>query len=121
MDAKERESWYLVSYNVTSESTSIYKVFDGQLCWVQLEMDRYGNAYLALLSDTDGYTVMKFDSTQILPSTTPITSSSTTSPTPTTFPVVGLTDLQAILTVAFGVAAFDIILILYLKRRVSEG
>ncbi len=120
MNAKERESWYLMSYNVTSESTSIYKVFDEQWCWVQLEMGPYGNAYLALFSDTYGYTVMRFDSNQILPSTTPIASSSTTSLTPTTFPAVELTDLQAIFAVAFGVAAFDLILILYLKRRVSE-
>ncbi len=107
-------------YDQTSESTSFFKVYEDQWNWVQLEMDDSGNAYIATTSDTYGYVVMKFDAAQLSSTETPTSTSTSTTGTQTeTGGFFELTDLQVVSSVIVGVAIFDAVLIIYLKRKVA--
>ena len=91
MQARELSSWYLIKFNPTTESSSIHKVMDFDSIsfldlrwnWVSFAMDDSGNAYIASNSETFGYLVMKFDSSQLASSETLTVTSTTVTTTGT--------------------------------------
>jgi len=118
MVANDLQSSFLMSHNLTTESTSIYKVSENQSSLTDFEMDAIGNAFIAFTSETYGYTVMKFDSSQLKPSTSTSTSISGTQTVTNGF--FELMDWQIVGLVIAGVVIFDIILILYFKRKATD-
>ncbi|MHA2078291.1 MAG: hypothetical protein ACW99X_11905 [Candidatus Thorarchaeota archaeon] len=126
MQAREFSSWYLIKYNPMTELTSIHKVIDFEDVsfldlkwnWISFSMDSSGNAYLASNSESFGYIVMKFDSSQLTSTET----SSSTSTTATTTGPNGFTEPidSTMIALAFAaVVIIDAVLILVLKERWS--
>ncbi|MFW9975839.1 MAG: hypothetical protein ACFFDQ_11260 [Candidatus Thorarchaeota archaeon] len=110
--------YFLISYNLETESTSIHKVLEHHLSRVLFEMDDFGNAYIASTSNLYGYFVMKYDSSQLNPSTS--TSTPTTRTQTVTYGFYNLMDWQVVSLVIIGVAIFDTIVILYFKRKAAD-
>jgi len=120
MVADEMESWYLMCLNQTADLISFIKLLDGHWWGTQFEMDESGNAYIASTSLTYGLTVMKFDAAQLSSTETPTSTSTSTTGTQTgNGGSFELTDLQVISSVIVGVALFDAVLIVYLKRKAA--
>jgi hypothetical protein len=126
MQARELSSWYLIKFDPTTESTSSYKVIDFddvsfldlKWNWVSFAMDDIGNAYISSNSETFGYFVMKFDSSQLSSTET----STSTSITATTSGTNGFAELTTslIVPVAFiAVVIIDAVLIVVLKQKLS--
>ncbi|MHA2151066.1 MAG: hypothetical protein ACXAAQ_03625 [Candidatus Thorarchaeota archaeon] len=118
MDAKELQSWYLLTISRTLELTQTIKLLNGSWWYVQIDMDDSGNAYIAATSETYGLTVMRFDSEQIASS--PSTTSTTATATTTTTGINGYAEMinsQAISIALIGVVIVDIALLAYLKHK----
>ncbi|MFW9794007.1 MAG: hypothetical protein ACFFEE_06890 [Candidatus Thorarchaeota archaeon] len=104
------DSWYLLNIYQT-ELTHFRLILEGVWSDVLLDMDSIGNVYIASDTESYGLTVMRFDSTQLASSSSTTTGS------------IGngeMIDYQAVAITIIGVVVFDTVLILYMKRRVSN-
>jgi len=109
--------WYLASISQTTELTSCKLLLNGSWRNVRFDMDDSDNVYLAADSRTYGLTVMSFDSAQLALAPDLAT---TVISAPVTFSYDDLLDVRIVGITAVGVALFDVIFIIYLKRRVAK-
>jgi hypothetical protein len=115
--AYDLDKWYLSSINPTTELTSCKLLLNGTWQHVQLDIDVSDNIYLAATSSTHGLTVMKFDSSQLASALSFDTN--VISP-PLILSNGGMNDVQLIAMTLIGVTVFDVVLILYLKKRMAN-
>ena len=115
--AHDIDRWYLSSISQTTELSSCKLLLNGSWRYVQFDMDDSGNVYLAANSRTYGLTVMKFDSVQL--ASAPNLASTVIS-APVTFSYDDALDIRFVGIAVLGVALFDVIFIVYLKRRVAS-
>ena len=88
-------------------------ILEGEWSYVQFEMNEAGDVYLACSTESTQLSVMRFDSADLTSWLPTITTTTTTSTTANQ----NMIDFQAVAIAIIGVVGFNVVLIVYLKRK----
>ncbi|MHA2115392.1 MAG: hypothetical protein ACXABM_07835 [Candidatus Thorarchaeota archaeon] len=102
--------WYLLTIDQT-ELTYFRLILEGAWSHVQFDKDDTGDVYLACNSEEYCLTVMRFDSAHLTSWSPTVVTTTTTTTTE------NMNDFQAVVIAIVGVVSFNVVLIIYLKRK----